>query len=118
MMVSEIMSYEFKYERSVEVGELDENNAHREIISNSRTSTQYWCDGECEKMESIQYLLSFMEEATGIDQIYYEHFQLLKYEVGEHYKEHHDLIDDAIYFPSGPRILTFFVYLNDVEEGG
>jgi len=40
---------------------------------------------------------------------------------GEYYMEHHDEIGDAHndkYLPKGPRILTFFLYLNDVEEGG
>lgn len=34
---------------------------------------------------------------------------------------HHDESDDhheKLHNPSGPRILTFFLYLNDVEEGG
>lgn len=30
----------------------------------------------------------------------------------------HDFIDDQEDFPAGPRLLTAFLYLNDVEEGG
>jgi prolyl 4-hydroxylase len=35
--------------------------------------------------------------------------------------EHHDESGDVhknLFDPSGPRIMTFFLYLNDVEEGG
>ena len=40
---------------------------------------------------------------------------------GQYYKEHHDEQGDCYadrYEPEGPRILTFFLYLNDVEDGG
>ena len=46
-----------------------------------------------------------------------EHLQLLKYETGQFYREHHDQISprDSAW---GPRVYTFFMYLSDVEEGG
>jgi prolyl 4-hydroxylase len=31
---------------------------------------------------------------------------------------HHDYIFDHKKMPCGPRILTAFIYMNDVEEGG
>ena len=40
---------------------------------------------------------------------------------GQYYKEHHDwTYDDTYknYDVPGPRLITFFLYLNDVEEGG
>ena len=51
---------------------------------------------------------------TGIPQNNYESLQILEYQVGQFYKRHHDSSgkkDKA----SGHRILTFFLYLNDVE---
>jgi hypothetical protein len=46
-----------------------------------------------------------------------EHLQVLKYEAGEFYKEHHDQ-NSPRYSAWGPRLYTFFIYLSDVEAGG
>ena len=44
--------------------------------------------------------------------------RLLKYEEGQFYQTHTDYIDFQVDRPSGVRVLTFYIYLNDVEEGG
>lgn len=82
-----------------------------------------------------------MEKLVGIPESNYEHFQLLRYEVGQKYGVHHDYIDSQVARAPGPRvsarvdflafaknqphsplllkqILTVFLYLNDVEAGG
>merc|ERR1712176_350687 len=62
--------------------------------------------------EKIAYTTSVM------DMKYFEHLQLLKYVGGQYYKEHHDEEDsfhDKPHAIGGPRILTFFLYLNDVD---
>ena len=41
-----------------------------------------------------------------------------RYEPGQHYVEHHDYIEDQRWLPCGPRVLTLFLYLSDVSEGG
>jgi prolyl 4-hydroxylase len=51
---------------------------------------------------------------TGIPDINQEYMQLLRYEVGQFYNQHNDYIE----YPPGVRILTFYMYLSDVEEGG
>ena len=38
--------------------------------------------------------------------------------MGEFYKTHHDYLDHGLDRPCGVRLLTVFLYLNDVEEGG
>ena len=43
---------------------------------------------------------------------------MLKYEEGQFYQTHNDYIDFQVDRPTGVRVLTFYIYLNDVEEGG
>ena len=38
--------------------------------------------------------------------------------MGDFYVTHNDYVDTGTVLPCGPRILTFFLYLSDVEEGG
>jgi prolyl 4-hydroxylase len=45
-----------------------------------------------------------------------EHMQIVKYEIGQEFKEHYDYAEGA--FQKNQRRYTIFVYLNDVEEGG
>lgn len=42
----------------------------------------------------------------------------LKYEEGQYYKIHNDQILHHVNRPMGPRVLTAYFYLSDVEEGG
>jgi prolyl 4-hydroxylase len=46
------------------------------------------------------------------------HYQVLRYQPGQHYRTHHDFGPSQVKLACGPRILTFFLYLSDVEEGG
>jgi prolyl 4-hydroxylase len=48
----------------------------------------------------------------------FEHTQLLRYLPGQYYQRHTDYISSHLSMPMGPRILTLFVYLSDVTEGG
>ena len=42
---------------------------------------------------------------------------MVRYEPGQFYRRHHDQ-NTAVWTPQGPRVLTFFMYLNDPEAGG
>lgn len=59
-----------------------------------------------------------IEEVTRIPRENYESFQILRYELGQKYVVHHDSSADDNELACGPRILTFFLYMSDVEEGG
>ncbi|HCW06356.1 MAG TPA: hypothetical protein DGG95_03210 [Cytophagales bacterium] len=69
----------------------------------------------------VKYLLWKISSFTRIEQSHFEYIQILKYEVGQQYKPHHDF-----FFPNhttqlakgGQRLKTFLIYLNDVELGG
>ena len=56
-----------------------------------------------------------LANVTGIPRNNQEDFQLLKYDVGQFYTSHTDYIP---FRADGPRIATFFIYLNNVTSGG
>jgi prolyl 4-hydroxylase len=45
-----------------------------------------------------------LEKLTGIDRMNYEYLQLLSYEEGEFYGQHHDFIDYQVNRPQGVRV--------------
>ena len=106
------------FERSTDQGKVVASSGEKEkVVSTHRTSSNAWCRPECERMPGVRSVSNRIEEVTGIPQGNYESFQILKYEVGEYYKRHHDSSGKNKNM-SGHRILTVFLYLNDVEEGG
>jgi prolyl 4-hydroxylase len=59
-----------------------------------------------------------MQELTSIPTPNYEYLQLLRYEETQFYGQHHDYIPFHLERREGPRILTVFLYLNNVPAGG
>ena len=83
-----------------------------------RTSVNSWCMEDCYNDPIAQKVMEKITNATGIPEGNAEYLQLLKYSPGQYYKEHHDFTFPHQYLPPGPRIITFFLYLNNVEKGG
>mmetsp|Transcript_1280 Transcript_1280/g.2057 ORF Transcript_1280/g.2057 Transcript_1280/m.2057 type:complete len:416 (+) Transcript_1280:1041-2288(+) len=107
------------------------------IVSEGRTSRTAWCEDDfddshnkinggrnekeastCANSSIVQKILRRIEKVTQIPTSNFEPLQFLWYEEGQFYEDHHDFIDSQVYRSCGPRVLTFFLYLNDVEEGG
>lgn len=104
---------------STTTGEVDDTGTINRKKDMDRTSQQAWCQGSCDDEELINTLYDRIHEITTVPPSNYEHLQMLKYEEGQKYNAHHDLLGlDPIVSACGPRILTFFVYLSEVEEGG
>jgi len=104
------------YEISMDVGAKKFDGSFEGYKNNRRTSTNAWCKEGCaEKASSV---LQKIENVTGIPDANSEYLQLLQYNVGQFYKQHHDYIPHHTERQEGVRILTVFLYLNDVEEGG
>mmetsp|Transcript_19829 Transcript_19829/g.24452 ORF Transcript_19829/g.24452 Transcript_19829/m.24452 type:complete len:599 (+) Transcript_19829:154-1950(+) len=91
------------------------HTGHR--VSKRRTSTNAFCRG-CERDKLAKRVQEKIAVITGFPPEFSEDLQLLKYHPGQYYKSHHDYIPSHKYGPSGPRVLTVLLYLNDVEEGG
>ncbi|KAL9188315.1 hypothetical protein ACHAXT_006693 [Thalassiosira profunda] len=105
------------YERSTDQGAVSATGEMEKVVSKTRTSSNAWCMTRCERLPGVRSASKKIEEVTGIPQVNYESFQLLEYNKNQFYRSHHDssVTDDT---PAGHRILTFFLYLTDVEEGG
>ena len=105
------------FERSTDQGKLNHLGEREKVVSQTRTSSNAWCIGSCERMKEVRALTRRIEQVTNVPKRNYESFQILEYEHNQFYRQHHDSSgnDKSI---SGHRILTFFLYLSDVEEGG
>lgn len=112
------LGYEQKYERSADVGTRKADGTYTLNVNNGRTSTNAWCLGACMKDPIALDVLARIENVTGIPETNSENLQLLRYEVGEFYQTHNDYIPYQKDRQCGVRILTFYMYLNDVAEGG
>ena len=110
--------HQIGYEESYEsTNEVDEDGEYVFISGTGRTSRNAWCEEECEELPITIGIMDRMSRLTGFSEANAEYLQLLKYEVGEHYEEHHDLYGTSDLM-QGDRVLTFFLYLNEVEGGG
>lgn len=106
------------YERSRDVGEKLYDGTYGGIESKGRTSSNAWCVEDCWKHETTQLIHERIQDLIQIPKENYEYLQLLKYEKGQFYNQHHDYIEHHLDRSPGVRILTVFLYLNDVEAGG
>jgi prolyl 4-hydroxylase len=108
-----------KFERSTDAGAHNSaTGVTSKTMSQGRTSSNAWCRGECENDPLVSRVFTRMEELTGVPRAHYENLQVLRYEAEQRYNKHHDFNPSHGRMPCGPRILTFFLDLSDVEEGG
>jgi prolyl 4-hydroxylase len=113
-----LLSTVHEWERSTDTGQMNKFGEQGRILSSSRTSSNAWCRADCENHPDVKNLLSRIEFTTTVPIRNYESFQVLHYENSQYYRTHHDTGMDEMNLACGPRILTFFLYLSDVEEGG
>jgi prolyl 4-hydroxylase len=106
------------YERSTIDGDSDVGGEVAYAESEDRTSENSFCGHGCKEDPIVKSVLERMEAITGIPYTNYEDLQLVRYEVGQFYSQHHDYSESMAGTVPGHRILTFFMYLNDVEDGG
>jgi len=114
------LGFQAGYKRSKEVVNETVDGTFESAESENRTSENAWClpTNGCQDDEMTKRITERMEYVTGIPANHSEPLQILKYEVGQFYKPHNDYKDLFLLRAAGPRILTFFLYLSDVENGG
>ena len=106
------------YEHSKDVGTQQADGTYSSADNPDRTSSNAWCLDECFRDPVTQTVLQRIENLTDIPDQYSEYLQLLKYEEGQKYGVHHDFTHHSLDRAEGHRLLTVFLYLNDVQEGG
>mmetsp|Transcript_34633 Transcript_34633/g.81651 ORF Transcript_34633/g.81651 Transcript_34633/m.81651 type:complete len:549 (-) Transcript_34633:247-1893(-) len=114
------LGYNAGYKRSEDVGAKKFDGFFDSKISTGRTSENAWCTtkNKCRDQPVPKRVLDRLSHLMGIKPENSEDFQILKYEVGQFYNTHHDYIPHQKTRQCGPRVLTFFLYLSDVEAGG
>jgi prolyl 4-hydroxylase len=100
------------------VGKMKFDGTFEDDVNSGRTSLNAWCDKLCYNDTLAKQVMARIEDITNIPEVNSEYLQLLKYDVGQYYQQHHDYIEIQVDRQPGVRILTVFLYLNDVEEGG
>jgi prolyl 4-hydroxylase len=86
--------------------------------SEGRTSANAWCETTCRTDPLVAGVVNRIAMLTQIPHNNSEHLQLLRYEEGQLYKTHNDYTPHERECIQGVRILTVFLYLNDVDLGG
>jgi len=107
-----------KWERSTDTGMMNEFGESGRIVSKTRTSENAWCRKNCEDHPASRSIINKIVDVVGIPYENFESFQILRYSIGQYYRTHHDMSERQTLKVAGPRILTFFLYFSDVEEGG
>ena len=108
---------ELGYEQSTEQASNRDGSVSDALVSDRRTSKNTFCD-TCDEDPIAQTAIQKIATVTGFPSDFSENLQLLQYHPGQYYKRHHDYIPSHKNGPSGPRVITVLLYLNDVEEGG
>ena len=112
------LGHEQTYERSSDVGTQQADGTYSKHVNSGRTSTNAWCIDDCMKDPIAQRVIERIANVTGVPETNSENLQLLRYEQDEFYQTHNDYIPHQKERQGGVRILTFYMYLNEVEEGG
>jgi prolyl 4-hydroxylase len=106
------------FQRSGKQGELKFDGTYETYYDEGRTSTNAWCADACLEDPVVKLVTERITNLTGTREANLEYFQILKYEVGQFYQPHNDYMPHHVRRQEGVRVLTVYLYLNDVEEGG
>lgn len=111
------LGHEAGLARSTGTGEVIDGKFERTDGADYRTSENSWCMGWCADDAVVKKLDKRMSQFHGFAPKNGEFYQILRYKQKQFYDTHHDFIEGQNTMPSGPRVFTFFLYLNDMDEG-
>lgn len=111
--------HEIGFEQTSEITEeVEEDGTFGDLVGSGRTSLDAWCREDCEDAPIGKAVMNKMLEMTGVSKKHTEYMEILQYHEGGHYERHHDVIATQDEERCGNRILSFYLFLSDVEEGG
>ena len=88
------------YDESTTIGDINEDGTYDdEEVPTSRTSTNTWCDDASIDNPVIKGVIDRIEHLVQIPYSHAEFLQLLKYEPGQFYAEHHDWTENHLEEP-------------------
>mmetsp|Transcript_16430 Transcript_16430/g.32637 ORF Transcript_16430/g.32637 Transcript_16430/m.32637 type:complete len:268 (-) Transcript_16430:120-923(-) len=97
---------------------LDGGASFEGLAEPMRTSEHASCTGDCASDHVVQRVWDRMLAVAGVGGELAEPLQIVKYGPGQMHGRHHDYLPMQKDRIGGPRVLTFLLYLSDVEEGG
>jgi len=109
---------DYGWRDSLVAGDARKDGTSEAVSSEDRTSRLAWCHEDCMEDPMVQGVLERLSNITNLHSNHSDYLQLLRYDEGQLYKPHHDFHHYQVYSSTGPRILTFYIYLKDVPEGG
>jgi prolyl 4-hydroxylase len=118
MEVDQLLSVASYWENSTESGEINEIGEGAQLVLPSRTSSSFWCLHDCKQKSIVKAINAKVEDLLNISSDSFEPIQLLRYYKDQRFVDHHDYSYHELSLLCGPRIMTFFMYLSDVEDGG
>jgi prolyl 4-hydroxylase len=90
---------EIGYETSKGIGDMQEDGTYGDTELTGRTSTNAWCTEDSNDLPLIKAVMDRITQLVEIPYSHAEFIQLLKYEPGQFYEEHHDWSDNHLEEP-------------------
>lgn len=109
------------FQRSIMLKDANERNksvSEEDESSPARVSETCWVNSPASSNKRVRKLEQKIAKFLGFPVNNSESIQLLRYGAGGYYREHTDFLQGNSDAPWGVRVLTLFIYLNDVSEGG
>jgi prolyl 4-hydroxylase len=86
--------------------------------ANFRTAKIATCQNDCYEDAIVRRVSDRINALTGLNELHCEYLHLPQYDSKQFFALHSDYTPDDALFLQGVRLLTFYVYLNNVEAGG
>jgi prolyl 4-hydroxylase len=99
-------------------GKTEKDGTPTALGDTRRTSTTAWCLFGCAEDPTVRRVMNRIATITEIAETNFEPIQILRYAKDQFYRTHNDYAGEQKAHPPGARILTFYVYLSDVDDGG